>query len=291
VEEEWNPKIWVDLRMGTPKKETMIRCNVHTPQEGIEAVATEEWEMDVKTQQPLPEKLARQAMIWFKKFVTPPTEEEREAEAIMDVQFSDDEADVKEMEPRKAKQIRNPMLGPVIRRVNSLDDLRKEDEPIIKDPDMLTTWEVHFDELSTWFTAPQGLSIQEAIDLAMANADIPWQEWKVSSLVHRSFEITVYCTTRAQEERRASIHFGNQTRQVRVNARLLSQEMLGEAQTQRGILGQWRMRSSAVINKELHVEAEEIEDDAEYPALAEVAEARIYFQGSILTTSMKRGDY
>jgi hypothetical protein len=48
--EEGNPKIWVDLRMGTPKKETMIRCNVHTPQEAIEAVATEEWEMDVGTQ-------------------------------------------------------------------------------------------------------------------------------------------------------------------------------------------------------------------------------------------------
>jgi hypothetical protein len=54
-----------------------------------------------------------------------------------------------------------------------LDDLKKEGEPIIKDPDMVTTWTVHFDELLTSFTAPHGLSVQEATDTALANADIP----------------------------------------------------------------------------------------------------------------------
>jgi hypothetical protein len=123
VEEEGNPKIWVDLRMGTPKKETMVRCNAHTPQEVIEAVATDKWEMEVRTQQPLLETPASQTMIWFKMFVPPPTEEEKEAAEILDVQFSDDEADVEEMEPSKALRIRKSMLLPVIKRVNSLNDL------------------------------------------------------------------------------------------------------------------------------------------------------------------------
>jgi hypothetical protein len=82
-------------------------------------------------------------------------------------------------------------------------------------------------------------------------------------MVHRSFGITGYCITRAQEEMRASKYFGNQMWQGRMNTRLLPQELVGEAQTQLGILGRWRMRSSSLVNKELHVEAEEIEDDAE----------------------------
>jgi hypothetical protein len=36
-------------------------------------------------------------MIGSKKFVPPPMEEKKEAEAILDLQFSDDEADVEEM--------------------------------------------------------------------------------------------------------------------------------------------------------------------------------------------------
>jgi hypothetical protein len=50
------------------------------------------------------------------------------------------------------------------------------------------------------------------------------------------------------------------------------------------------MRSSAVIDKEPHMEAEEIQDDAEHPALAEDAEVRIDYEGSTLTARMKKGE-
>jgi hypothetical protein len=41
VGEQGNPRVWVHLRIGTPRKEAMIRCNVGTTQGDIEEVATE----------------------------------------------------------------------------------------------------------------------------------------------------------------------------------------------------------------------------------------------------------
>jgi hypothetical protein len=36
-------KVWLHLRMGTPKKETMLRANMTTTQEDIERAASERW--------------------------------------------------------------------------------------------------------------------------------------------------------------------------------------------------------------------------------------------------------
>jgi hypothetical protein len=48
------PRIWVDLRMVTPKMEAMIRCSANSTAVEIEEVAAELWQMEVHLQKELP---------------------------------------------------------------------------------------------------------------------------------------------------------------------------------------------------------------------------------------------
>jgi hypothetical protein len=52
--EEETPRIWVGLRMGTPKAEARIRCNINSATKEIEEVASELWQMEVHLQKELP---------------------------------------------------------------------------------------------------------------------------------------------------------------------------------------------------------------------------------------------
>jgi hypothetical protein len=44
------PRIWIDVRMVSPKAEAMIRCSTNSTKEDIERVASELWQMDVVLQ-------------------------------------------------------------------------------------------------------------------------------------------------------------------------------------------------------------------------------------------------
>jgi hypothetical protein len=121
-------------------------------------------------------------------------------------------------------RVLNPEEMKKVRRVYSMDDLKKEAEGELptSGPDMLITWAVHLDDNQTWFTARQGVSLQEILDEARARMRIDRTDWNVVEKVERVHETMVYCTVHSSEEQRAVIHFGNPAGPTRANVYLFN---------------------------------------------------------------------
>jgi hypothetical protein len=101
-------------------------------------------------------------MIWFKRYIPPPTEEEKEAERIMEAETAPEEVKP-ERKPRMLQPV-GPAPAPLIYRSNFIDDLRRRTQPnpeMLKDPEMYIQWTVRCDDVFARFSVPQGAAIDE----------------------------------------------------------------------------------------------------------------------------------
>jgi hypothetical protein len=178
----------------------------------------------------------------------------------------------------------------VFKRSMSSDDLKgiliSADAPPASD--LIVTWVVKIGDRVSQIQAPENTDVREICDRAAVEMNLRVRRWKAIIDRHGT-RIFVTCLSPEPIVIKAAIHFGNQEWAGNVTSTFTDTQLVQEAQSQLGLEGTWKVRSSVTILDIKTIEAEREEVEIIRPSLPKDSDVTFDFHGTKRTVKLSAG--
>jgi hypothetical protein len=269
----------ITLRSRELGQSLTMRVSPDSSQESITTAASEEWVTFVEFANKFPSVLESNATYQMRR----------------SLEESDDQPQPPESDSEDSNGLNviphRPGPKPVFfTRSLSSDDLRgvSVSADTVPKTDFMATWIIRIGDHVTHIMAPENSDVMEMCDRAAVKLNLKIRKWKTTVDRHGS-RISVTCTSPEPIVIKAEIHFGNQEWAGNASSAFSDLQLVQEAQTQLGLEGTWKVRSSVVILGTRTIEAEKEEVEIDRPPLPRDSDVTFDFHGTKKTVKLSAG--